>query len=108
MFDRIDKKLKGLAKIIFWLSVIIGGIWLLFSLKSYGDYAIVYFSFWQAFSILLYPISIILFGIVTSYLIYGFGELINHVRNIDYGLKGESRTAFKEDNLQVSIEDNEI
>jgi hypothetical protein len=106
MFDRIDNKLKWVARIIFWLSVVGGGIWFIKSLRYYLDLAM------HGNSLLLIgiinPIVIILSGIFSSYLIYGFGELISHVRNIDCSLKGDSNASDEEGKSQENIDGNEI
>lgn len=106
MFERIEEKLKMVSIIIFWLSVVIGGMWILFTLKNYAEQTNAYFMHRLSLSVFLYPIIIIFFGIVTSYLIYGFGELIGHVRNIDCSLNS-TKTVVKEDKLELYDSDDE-
>lgn len=100
MFERIDNKLKWVARIIFWISVVGGGIWLIFSIRSYVTLS--YLLIRPSLTILMSPIIMIISGIVTSYLFYGFGELIGHVRNIDYRLKGTIASDEEEDNTDIN------
>ena len=83
MFEDIDKKIKTLSEIIFWLSLIIGGLWILVAFSFYQESGDTIYK-----SHMIYSVILIVWGIITSYFIYGFGAIINHLKRIDYKLNG--------------------
>lgn len=121
MYKNIDQKFKGLALIFFWVSISIGVIWFFNSLSQYTEYAKFidgasiygggYTSSYTLFGDkayagkmgMIYSIILILTGTISSYLIYGFGEIINHLKNIDYKLNGKPKIIEEE-----KVSDEEI
>lgn len=103
MYDNIGKKIKGLAKwtaIVEMISCFIAGIVMII----------------EDDDLILIALPIILFGPiiawVSSWLIYGFGELIdktcdieNHTRNIERNTRG-NRAPMS--NVQSTIEDERL
>ena len=83
MFEDIDKKIKTLSEIIFWLSLIIGGLWILVAFSFYQESGDAIYK-----SHMIYSVILIVWGIISSYFIYGFGEIINHLKRIDYKMNG--------------------
>jgi hypothetical protein len=91
MFDNIDDKIKGFAKFVFIVGIIVGGIWLAIScytLFSYRDF-LKYTSLigsgheskyiikaFTAKSQIPYSIALIIGSYASSILLCGFGEII--------------------------------
>jgi hypothetical protein len=105
MYNNIDEKIKGLAIIIVIISLAGGGIWLLYSISQYSDYH----EFLQYGDIndyyiravnakhgIIYSIVSIISGTILSYLIYGFGELLYHVKRINEKPEDIRRFELKE------------
>lgn len=72
MFDNVGKKLMGLAKVFFWLSVI-GYIIIGFYLNFEYDIG--------AFGFLLVLLAIPLSALPISWAMYGFGQLIQDIHD---------------------------
>ena len=83
MFEDIDETIKTLSEIIFWLSLIIGGLWILVAFSFYQESGDAIYK-----SHMIYSVILIVWGIISSYFIYGFGEIINHLKRIDYKMNG--------------------
>ncbi len=92
MFDDIGDKLKGLSKIILFTSILIGCIWLLYSLSKWSDYQDYlkygdindFFSHaYNAKAGIVGSITLSISGIILSMFIYGFGEIIDRLISID-------------------------
>ena len=74
MFDNIGGKIKGLAKVIFIISacfIVLLGIILMTSLQMYG-------SFYSLIFGLIFMAIGILFSWISSWFLYGFGQLIEN------------------------------
>lgn len=83
MFTNIGKKIKMLAKIICWVGIIVSAIWgLIFMLDSYSFFAGLFVAAVGALS-----------SWVGSFLLYGFGELIDKTSEIASKLDGKSESA---------------
>ena len=92
IFARIDKELKTLAKIIFWIGISVGLVYLVISLINFIDnyeyikYATASYDNLIESGDLAYlgsrgigmSIAILIGSIVSSFLIYGVGELITN------------------------------
>ena len=119
MFNNIGGKLKGLASLVVIISCLVGGLWLLYSLLKYHSYS----EYIKVKDILnegapynaklgvIYSISLIISGIISSFLIYGFGELIDNTERIDnqiekiyYSLTDQKGNDSKNVNLQNNQE----
>lgn len=111
MFENINSKIKNLAAIIFVVSVIGGIIWFIASFSLYNDnktfinsdYSEYYLKAIRGKSGMIYSVILLVSGIISSFLIYGFGELIERVRNIDYKLNGKPK-----ENIEEKVSDEEI
>lgn len=90
MFNYIDVKIKGIAKIVFVLSIIFSGICFYYLVIEYqGPDDIIN---WIGMGL---SIGLIISGIISSIFIYGFGEIIYYLKRIDYNLNGDPE--FDED-----------
>lgn len=97
MFENIDKKIKTLSEVVFWLSLIIGGLWFLIAISYYQESREIIYR-----NHIIYSIVLVIWGVISSYFIYGFGEIINHLKRIDYNLNGEPK---EEDETEVKLSD---
>lgn len=91
MFENIQKTIKSLAKLIFWLSFLIGIIWGIYIIYYYSNLNHNYYVLKSRLS-LLPPVMLFFGGAVSSFLIYGFGEIIEILKNIDNKLNGNIET----------------
>lgn len=90
-FSNIDKKIKSIAKLILYLSIILGSITIGKHLFNYLDYSILAdehssINDTQALIAKTYLISALKYtfiGVISSFLIYGFGEIIFRLIQID-------------------------
>lgn len=90
MFKDIDVKIKLIAKIVFGASVTISVIWFLYLTTEYqGPHDII------TRTAMAYSIVLLISGTISSIFIYGFGEVIYHLKRIDYNLNGDPE--FDED-----------
>ena len=79
MFNNIGGKIKGLAVFICWMGIVISFIWaayLMFSGVRFGN-----------LNIILQGVFVMIVGCILSwigsFLLYGFGELIDRATSID-------------------------
>ena len=99
MFENIGKKIKTLANVLCWLGIIVSIItarimFIMAEAASYdtdGLYIGLGFSF-----LFLAP----LFSWINSFFIYGFGELIDKICDIERNMRSDGRKS----NTQVEIE----
>ena len=89
MYKDIDDKIKSLAQLVFWISILVGGIGLLYSISKLS-------------SGLIYSSILIVSGIISSYFIYGFGKIIEHLKNIDYHLNGSPKEEPEKEQYDVA------
>ncbi|WP_312371912.1 hypothetical protein [Lachnoclostridium sp.] len=77
MFDNIQKTIKSLAKLIFWLSFIIGILWGIYIIDFNAklNYRHNFYDLRVKLS-LLSPVMLFFVGAVSSFLIYGFREIM--------------------------------
>lgn len=68
MFDRIDDVIKKLGKILFYISIIASIVWILIAMGNNEN--------------IIIPICSGIASVIASLLIYGFGEVIYCLRNI--------------------------
>jgi amino acid transporter len=107
MFKNISKKIKNLAVLIFILSIVICGIWLLISAINWNENKEFYNSYvatdefynaaHDALTGLQTSAFLLIFGIISSFFIYGFGELIERVQRIDSRVE-QFLNAYKSNN----------
>lgn len=71
MFDRIGEKIKSVAKVIFWFGVVVGLIVAYFIGEAGHSYV----------AIFVFLVSFLISWLGT-YLLYGFGELVDNSRKI--------------------------
>ena len=90
MFEKIDDTILVLGKILFLLSIVGGFIWIII---SYSD----------GRSILI-PIIVSISSCILSLLMYGFGEIIYHLKRMDYKLNGKP----DEEEIEEKVSDEEI
>lgn len=93
MFNNIYNKIQKLAVIILICSVVVGGIWFICSFSLYiGNHDflqyhdvtnIYYLKAVSGKNGMIYSLTLLVSGIISSFLIYGFGELIEKVTSID-------------------------
>lgn len=80
MFNNIGKKFKVLAKVMFWLQAIGAVITGIILLAEGEDETLIY----SLLLILVGP----LYAWISSWFIYGFGELIDKAADIEYNTRG--------------------
>ncbi len=98
MFDNIGKKIKSLANILCWVGIV-----------AYVFIAIVMFSIaTAAYDKELYIILGIIFLFVgplmswiSSFFMYGFGELIDKACDIERNTRGGARTSVAQDKVET-------
>ena len=81
MFNNIGRKIKGLAKTLFWIVAIlsiIGGLIVLFVMMSNGEEYVV----GGVFAALGIAVFGFIFAWLQNFLLYGFGELIDSNQKI--------------------------
>jgi hypothetical protein len=83
MFKNIGSKIKVIAWIIFITCVLVGGVMFLTSysdnsrhIESYGTASI------EAQANIVYSMIIVVSGVISSFLCYGFGEIIDSLSSI--------------------------
>lgn len=76
MFGNIHEKLKLAAYWIAAASIILGVFWFLASLGNHNN--IGYYSSFNVVSGIIGSISLVIIGILISYLFYGLGEIISN------------------------------
>jgi hypothetical protein len=100
MFNNISYKIKVISLLSLICSVVGGAIWLIFSVTQYVKYKeFLQFEnlsrFYNTAVIarqgIVYSLVLLIGGIISSYLIYGFGEIIESLNNIDSKLKDEAK-----------------
>ena len=82
IFENIDDTILVLGRILFLLSIVGGIIWIII---SYSD----------GRSILI-PIIVSISSCISSLLMYGFGEIIYHLKRIDNKLNGKPKLVKEE------------
>lgn len=95
MFENIDSTIKKLALFIFWASIIVGGIWLLYSINQYSEYkefadyadSSYYYTAISSKSGITSSIVLVISGIISSFLMYGFGTIITTLNDINSKIK---------------------
>jgi hypothetical protein len=98
MFDNIGHKIKCLAVFIIAASIIIGFIWFVFSFQKYDenkefiDNISQYGSEYASDAIagksgMIYSVIMVVSSFISSFLLYGFGELIERTASIDDNLE---------------------
>lgn len=96
MFKDIDEKLKSMALIIVFLGITIGGIWLIYLLYKYNNLD----SYYEDNNIylipMIYSITLMFGSVVLSYFIFAFGQIITHLKRIDYKLNGVPKAEIEE------------
>lgn len=80
MFDDIDNTIKKLAKILFILNIIGGVIWIIMSIRSDSS--------------LLTPIVMCIVGVTSSIVIYGFGEVITILDDMNSKMKEDKEHKY--------------
>ena len=98
MYNNIGDKIKGMAVLIAVASIGIGIFLFLLSINQYFEYRdYLDTTVWKMG--MIYSIVLIVTGIISSFLIYGFGQIIIHLRNMDYKINGyvedDNREPFK-------------
>lgn len=116
MFDNIGDTIKKIAVTMAILSIVIGIIWFLASIINWNEYQKFYNSSNNSFykiealtakSGLIYSIILIICGTISSFLIYGFGELIDRVVSIDEHFKSIITKEKIEENKPKAIKEAE-
>lgn len=116
MFDNIGDTIKKIAVTMAILSIVIGIIWFLASIINWNEYQKLYNSSNNSFykiealtakSGLIYSIILIICGTISSFLIYGFGELIDRVVSIDEHFKSIITKEKIEENKPKAIKEAE-
>ena len=79
MFDNIGGKIKGLAKVLFWLEAIAAVIVGLVLVESTDCLS------------LLYAIVAVLVAWISAWFLYGFGEIIDKLCDIEKNTRGGER-----------------
>ncbi|WP_041703682.1 hypothetical protein [Lachnoclostridium phytofermentans] len=82
MFDNVQESIKAIAKFIFWSSIVVAIIWLIYSIDHNAKLNESYYEIKVELS-LIPPVLLFFGGIVTSFIMYGFGEIIEVLKNID-------------------------
>lgn len=120
MFEDVGSKIQRLAKIIFFLCVVVGGFAFLFSLVSYFDnadyleYATVYggagFRYsnleeagnaaYTALIVLKSSIAAIILSIIGCLPLYGFGIIVEKAENSPAASKVEAVISEEKDEIQ--------
>ncbi len=84
MFENIGGKIKGLAKVIFWIEAIGLGSWALFFVENMEN---------PLFPLLLAAAGILV-AWISSWFLYGFGEIIDKLTEIEENTRrGKKRRA---------------
>ena len=91
MFDNISEKIKGLAKVLFWLEVIAAVIVGLVLVEDTEGLSI------------LFAIAGVLVACISAWFIYGFGQLIE---NTDKLVVQQKQTPVSQKTQIEDIEDN--
>lgn len=86
MYDNVGKKIMTLAKVLGWIFLIAGIIT-----------AIVFMSFGWKFFIVIAPLigGVLLY--VSSWILYGFGQLVDDINAMRYAAKEADRNAVSEE-----------
>ena len=86
MYDNVGKKIMTLAKVLGWIFLIAGIIT-----------AIVFMSFGWKFFIVIAPLigGVLLY--VSSWILYGFGQLVDDISAMRYAAKEADRNAVSEE-----------
>ena len=91
MFNNIQNTLKSFAKFIFWLSVVLTVIWSVIIIDSNAKLNVHYYKYNINILIrFIQPIVLFLGGTISSFLIYGLGEIIEVLKNIDRKLNSNN------------------
>lgn len=114
MFDNIGDTIKKIAVTMAILSIVIGIIWFMASIINWNEYQKLYNSSYDSFykiealtakSGLIYSIILLICGTISSFLIYGFGELIDRVVSIDEHCKSIIMKEKIEENKPKTIKE---
>ena len=88
---KIQNTLKSFAKFIFWLSVVLTVIWSVIIIDSNAKLNVHYYKYNINILIrFIQPIVLFLGGTISSFLIYGLGEIIEVLKNIDRKLNSNN------------------
>lgn len=99
MFRNIGNTIKNLAVVLLFVGLIGGMMWLLYSINQYIEYKDFLDYYYDSTSEyyqkalfskngLLLSVIIIVCSVISTLLMYGFGEMIEHLKNIDDNLNG--------------------
>ncbi len=89
-FDRVGKKIKDLVKILFYIQLVVYGI-IGLSLALMGPFGIL--------------IGIVVFGVgalvawISSWMLYGYGEIIDKVCDIEINTRGTATSSDSEEKI---------
>ena len=83
-FDRIGKKIKGFVKVLFYLQVIVYGVLALFLAISMAPIGIL-------IGLLVFIVGTLI-AWISSWMLYGYGELIDKTTDIAEFLEGDDKS----------------
>lgn len=89
MFDNIGSKIKGLAKVLCWVGIIASIICGIMMFVAAAEASWQYESTYITLGIVIIVVGP-LGSWVGSFVLYGFGELINHANSIDHKLAAQN------------------
>ena len=89
MFDNIGSKIKGLAKVLCWVGIIASIICGIMMFVAAAEASWQYESTYITLGIVIIIVGS-LGSWVGSFVLYGFGELINHANSIDHKLAAQN------------------
>lgn len=100
MFDNIDEKLRVIAKLIFIITLLGGILWLctsLYNIVEYKDFLVheTFMTDYHTKAIsakngIIYSVILIISGAISSFILYGFSDLIYYVKNINNKLNNKN------------------
>ena len=91
MFDNIQDTIKSIAKFLFWLSVTLAIIWAVIIIDTNAKLNVryKYYTFSLILS-LIEPIALFFGGAISSFVLYGLGEIIELLKNINNRLNNKN------------------